>query len=204
MSVLYESLSDADRARILTNKKVTDIATNDQGVEVHCEDGSAYHGSIIIGADGVHSKVRQRMRDLAIQSSATEVNEEKLYLSEYRVLWCTFPRQPGSETGDALEIHGTDVSLQCFSGSDLTWIFIYERLEKPTRDRVSYTQEDVEALAMRRGDLPISEHLKVKDIFPRRYLASMANLEEGILKHWSWGRIVLVGDACHKFTPIRA
>lgn len=29
----------------------------------------------------------------------------------------------------------------------------------------------------------------------------MANLEEGILKHWSAGRIVLVGDACHKFTP---
>jgi 2-polyprenyl-6-methoxyphenol hydroxylase-like FAD-dependent oxidoreductase len=29
----------------------------------------------------------------------------------------------------------------------------------------------------------------------------MANLEEGIVQHWSWDRIVLVGDACHKFTP---
>ena len=29
----------------------------------------------------------------------------------------------------------------------------------------------------------------------------MTNLEEGIVDHWSWGRIVLVGDACHKFTP---
>ncbi|RYC57320.1 hypothetical protein CHU98_g8884 [Xylaria longipes] len=29
----------------------------------------------------------------------------------------------------------------------------------------------------------------------------MANLEEGIVKHWSWNRLVLVGDACHKFTP---
>lgn len=29
----------------------------------------------------------------------------------------------------------------------------------------------------------------------------MANLEEGIAKNWSWNRIVLAGDACHKFTP---
>jgi 2-polyprenyl-6-methoxyphenol hydroxylase-like FAD-dependent oxidoreductase len=29
----------------------------------------------------------------------------------------------------------------------------------------------------------------------------MANLEEDIPKHWSWGRVVLAGDACHKYTP---
>ncbi|RYP04849.1 hypothetical protein DL765_010029 [Monosporascus sp. GIB2] len=201
LTALYESLSEADKACILTNKEVTEIATNEHGVEVRCGDGSTYHGSIIIGADGVHSKVRQSMRELAIQSSASEVNKKKPYLSEYRVLWCTFPRQPDLETGDAIESHGTDVSLQCFNGHDRSWIFIYERLEKPTRDRVSYSQEDVEALAARCGDLSISEHVKVKDVFPKRYTAGMANLEEGIVKHWSWNRIVLVGDACHKLTP---
>ncbi|KAJ5876208.1 Monooxygenase FAD-binding [Penicillium soppii] len=30
--------------------------------------------------------------------------------------------------------------------------------------------------------------------------AGLTHLEEGILKHWSLGRIVLVGDSCHKFT----
>jgi 2-polyprenyl-6-methoxyphenol hydroxylase-like FAD-dependent oxidoreductase len=29
----------------------------------------------------------------------------------------------------------------------------------------------------------------------------MVNLEEGVVKNWSWGRLVLVGDAAHKFTP---
>ncbi|KAF7589930.1 hypothetical protein BBP40_003510 [Aspergillus hancockii] len=29
----------------------------------------------------------------------------------------------------------------------------------------------------------------------------MSNLEEGILRYWSLGQVVLAGDACHKRTP---
>lgn len=183
------------------NKTVTDIVTHNDGVEVRCEDGSIYHGSILIGADGVHSKVRQTMRESAIRASATRVNEENPYLSEYKVLWSTFPRQPCMEPGETIEIHGKDVSLQCLNSQKRSWLFIYERLERPTRDRMSYSRKDVEAFAKRHSDLAISEQLKVKDVFPKRYTAGMSNLEEGIVKHWSYGRMVLVGDSCHKFTP---
>lgn len=156
---------------------------------------------MVIGADGVHSKVRQKMRELAIQVSEPQVNEEKPYLSEYKVLWCTFPRQPCNEPGDTIEIHGKDVSLQCLNSQNRSWLFIYERLAQPTWERVSYSEEDVDGFAKRHGDLATGEQLKVKDVFPKRYTAGMSNLEEGIVKHWSWDRIVLVGDACHKFTP---
>ncbi|KAK9482016.1 hypothetical protein V1527DRAFT_477760 [Lipomyces starkeyi] len=201
LKVLYESLSKTDKARVLTNKKVINITTNESGVEVRCADGTVYKGSIVIGADGAHSTVGQIMRELAVRYSKLELNEEKPYVSEYRALWCTFPRQPGFETGDAFETHGTDVSLQFLNSHDRSWIFIYERLNEPTRERVSYSESDVEALATRWGDLPIGEKLRVKDIFSQRYTAGMANLEEGIVQHWSWDRIVLVGDACHKLTP---
>lgn len=156
---------------------------------------------MVIGADGVNSKVRQKMRELAIKSSAPQVNEDKPYLSTYKVLWCTFPRQPCNEPGDTIEIHGKNVSLQCLNSQNRSWLFIYERLEHPNRERVSYSQEDVDSFAKRHGDLAIGQQLKVKDVFPKRYTAGMSNLEEGIVKHWSWDRIVLVGDACHKFTP---
>ncbi|KAI0452446.1 hypothetical protein F5B21DRAFT_516079 [Xylaria acuta] len=202
LRALYDSLSETDEARILTNKKVMDIAVTVLTVEVtvRCNDGSSYNGQIVIGADGVHSKVRQSMRELAVKSGTSDINEEKPYLSGYRVLWCTFPRQTGLEQGDSIESHGTDVSIQCLISHDRSRVFIYERLEKPTRDRVPYSQDDVEALAARYGGLPISETLKVKDVFSKRYMAGMANLEEGIVKHWSWNRLVLVGDACHEFT----
>jgi flavin-dependent dehydrogenase len=31
--------------------------------------------------------------------------------------------------------------------------------------------------------------------------AGLTNLEEEIISRWSWGRIVLVGDAAHKVNP---
>ncbi|KAI3390478.1 hypothetical protein diail_9555 [Diaporthe ilicicola] len=201
VTLLYDSLSQADKECILMNKTVTDVVTGIDGVEVCCGDGTTYRGSIVVGADGAHSIVRQFMRELAVKTSSPKVNEQRPYLSEYKVLWSTFPRQPTMDPGDTIEIHGKDVSLQCLNSQNRSWLFIYERLAKPTRERVSYYQKDVEAFAERHGNLAIGEQLKVKDVFPKRYTAGMSNLEEGIVKHWSWGRIVLAGDACHKFTP---
>ncbi|KAG8164247.1 hypothetical protein KVR01_006165 [Diaporthe batatas] len=191
----------ADKARIHTGKKVIGVTINKDNIEVFCGDGTTFCGSVVIGADGVHSKVRQSMRNLAIECSERKFNVEKPYLSEYKVLWCTFPRQPCNEPGDTVEIHGRDVSLQCINSQKRSWLFIYEKLAAPTRDCVSYSQQDVEEFATRHGELAVCEHLKVKDVFPKCHTAGMSNLEEGIVEHWSWGRMVLVGDACHKFTP---
>lgn len=201
MTLLYESLSAADKDRIHTDKLVLGVATKEDRIEIRCADGSTYRGNMVIGADGVHSKIRERMRQVAIKSSARIFNVEKPYLSEYKVLWCTFPREPCNDPGDTVEIHGRDVSLQCINGKTRSWLFIYENLATPTRDRVSYSQQNVVEFATRHGELAVCEHLKVKDVFPKCSTAGMSNLEEGIVEHWSWDQMVLVGDACHKFTP---
>ena len=49
------------KGRVLTGKKVQTIEQDGRGVTVHCTDGSSYHGDIVVGADGVRSKVRQEM-----------------------------------------------------------------------------------------------------------------------------------------------
>ncbi|KAL6408424.1 hypothetical protein AUP68_08281 [Ilyonectria robusta] len=162
--------------------------------------GSTYEGSIVIGADGVHSKTRRLMRKLALESNPqAEWDAETPYTCAYRCMWCSFPRP--SDSGEAFETQHKDQSVMYLTGHERGWIFLYEKLPEPTTERTSYTDVDVDAFAARFADFPVTDTLKVKDVFAKKLTAGMANLEEGVLQHWSMGRIALVGDACHKFTP---
>ncbi|KFX85808.1 hypothetical protein O988_09889 [Pseudogymnoascus sp. VKM F-3808] len=200
IETLYKSLCIKAEGSVLTGKKVMDIASDNDGVKVTCADGTAYEGSMVLGADGVHSETRRTMRKLALLSNPkTEWDPEVPYTSAYRCMWCSFPRT--SESGEGFETHHTDRSAMYLTGHDRGWIFLYEKLPQPTKEQTFYTEKDVEAYAARFADFPVNETLKVKDVFPMRLTSGMANLEEGLVENWSWGRIVLVGDACHKFTP---
>lgn len=169
-------------------------------MRVTCTDGSTYDGSMVIGADGVHSKTRRLMREQALKENRQrDWDEETPFPALYRCMWCSFPR-PGN-CGQATDTQSRDMSTMFLAGRERGWIFLYERLPESTTSRVKYTEEDRAAFAARFADFPVTEKLKVKDVYATRLTEGMANLEEGILKHWSWGRIVLAGDACHKYTP---
>ncbi|KAI1482440.1 FAD/NAD(P)-binding domain-containing protein [Daldinia eschscholtzii] len=202
---IYEGLSESDQARVLTDKKVTEVTSDDEGVTVRCADGTRYDASIVVGADGVHSAVRKHMRNIALKTSPKiKIDQEKPFVAEYRMLWASFPLQGDKHDGPpgfGGTSNCTDHSLQYVLGKDIGWIFIYERLPKPTRDPVRYTEEDVIAVGERWKDVAFGTKLKVKDVFSKRIHAGMTNLEEGVLKRWFFERIVLVGDAAHKFTP---
>ncbi|KAI1415621.1 FAD/NAD(P)-binding domain-containing protein [Hypoxylon sp. FL1857] len=201
---IYDGLSESEKSWVLTNKKVTGISTDDSGVSVLCADGTKYDGSVIIGADGVHSVVRRRMRELALKASPTiDIDDEKPFISEYKTAWFSFPLQgdeKGGPPGRAWWCHEKDYSAQYLLGVDRAWAFIYERLPAPTRESPRYTEADTIAFVEKRGDLFLCDNLQVKDVFPQRYHGGMTILQEGVLKRWTWGRIVLVGDAAHKFT----
>lgn len=150
------------------------------------------------------------MRTLALKdpskADAADIDEENPFVSNYKMMWCSFPSQGEGDvhggSGAAQDTHGDGHSLQFLTCEKRSWIFMYERLPEPTRDRVNYTQEDVVAYAEKWGDMPLDSGLKVRDVFAQRYHAGMTNLAEGILKRWTWGgRLVLAGDAAHKFTP---
>ncbi|KAI0171961.1 FAD/NAD(P)-binding domain-containing protein [Hypoxylon sp. FL1284] len=204
---LYEGLRKADQAKVFTDKVVSDITVDDSGAAVQCRDGTRYEGSIVVGCDGVHSVVRKKIRALALQEAASgEVDEENPFLSTYRMMWCSFPSQgEGKEhggPGSAQDVHGPGHSAQFLVGEKRSWMFVYERLATPTREPARYTQADVEAYADKWGDMPLDGSLRVRDMFAQRYHADMTNLDEGILRRWhSGGRLVLAGDAAHKFTP---
>ncbi|KEZ43252.1 hypothetical protein SAPIO_CDS4948 [Scedosporium apiospermum] len=160
----YDNFPDETKARYLTNKRVTSIESGEEGVKVTAADGSVFEGSIVIGADGVHSVARKIVRELALaEDPKRDWDPENPFPAEYRCLWFSFP--------------------------------------PPTEPDTVYDDKDVEDFVAKVAEYPVTETLKVKDLFEKRQTAGLSDLGEGIAMHWSWGRIVLVGDAIHKFTP---
>jgi 2-polyprenyl-6-methoxyphenol hydroxylase-like FAD-dependent oxidoreductase len=204
--VLYDNLPAAAQANILTSKRVSDVQATADGASVICKDGSSYAGALVIGADGAHSVIRDRMRALALEAGSAAVNDATPFLTTYRCLWMRFPTAdfPNMRPGFVSETHGHDASTQLFVGEETGVTGIYERLEAPTRDRLRFTTADQDALAARWGHIALTEGGTVTfaDVYARRQQAGLVSLEEGVVDHWSWGgRVVLVGDAAHKFTP---
>jgi 2-polyprenyl-6-methoxyphenol hydroxylase-like FAD-dependent oxidoreductase len=205
--VLYDTLPAESQSRMLPNKRVATITTTATGVEVACRDGTTYTGSILVGADGAHSLIRDQMRGLALQDDATPaeaVNPEHPFLTTYNAMWIRFPTTQGLKPGDAGETHGTDAAIQLFAGEDSAVVGIYARLPEPTEERIRWTAQDEARFVERWGHLRVSDGWTVKDTYEQRIGAGLVSLEEGVVPHWSWNRIVLAGDAAHKFTPSTA
>lgn len=191
------------QAKILTNKTLTSIGSTPDGVNVHCADGTTHSGTIVLAADGAHSIVRNTMRDLALQNGGA-ANDEKPFLTTYRCLWFRFPSStmPDQPAGSTSETHGPGASTQSFLGDDSGVTGVYERMGTPTRDRAQYTKADERALVDRWGHLPLMGGVTIRSAYETSMQSGLVNLEEGVVKNWHWGgRVVLAGDAAHKFTP---
>ncbi|KAK1955720.1 FAD binding domain-containing protein [Colletotrichum sublineola] len=203
IQALYDNLPKAAKLRYITGKKLASITSTETGVSVTCDDGSSYTGSLVVGADGVHSMTRQEMRRLAIKSNPsyeTTWDPIRPYTTNYLCVWASFPRP--SEPGLSYETHSRNKSIMYITGKERGWIFLYKKLSSSTTDRIALNSDEVNEAANEFMDWPLAENLKVSDVWEDRYNAGGAGLEEGICNNWSWnGRVVLVADAAHKFTP---
>lgn len=61
LRTLYQHIQFKDRLR--TGTAVVSYAQEANRVSVQASDGLTYHGDILIGADGIHSRVRQIMSE---------------------------------------------------------------------------------------------------------------------------------------------
>lgn len=59
IQVLYDKIQD--KSKVLTSHRVQSIETGTSSSTVTTTTGQTYTGNIVVGADGIHSKVRQEM-----------------------------------------------------------------------------------------------------------------------------------------------
>lgn len=74
IQVLYDTIQD--KSKVLTSKRVTAVENMDTSIMVTTRDGSTYSGDILVGADGIHSTVRQQMLLAARLEANTIYSEE--------------------------------------------------------------------------------------------------------------------------------
>ncbi|KAK5657322.1 hypothetical protein OQA88_3386 [Cercophora sp. LCS_1] len=190
------------RERLLKDKKVSDIEVHDDGVKVVCTDSSEFEGSIIMGADGVYSKVRRLLaKKKPTQGGATKKSRKSQIEASYAALFGAAPALPDTPRDTFFETHGPEMQMQAAVNSGVQYFAIYGKLPEATSERRTFTDADKEEFVRRFGEFHLIPGTKVADMVAKSTWAHMVLLEEGVVNVWYGDRVVLVGDAVHKMTP---
>ncbi|KAK4211287.1 hypothetical protein QBC37DRAFT_14535 [Rhypophila decipiens] len=220
LRLLYDSLPPGVQDKIITGKAFADIQTDpdqeDGGVVVTCSDGTIKRGDIVIGADGVHSKVREViMRESAKMNKAGESavgirEKHDPFVAEFRcVFGYTAHLLPGLEPRKIYEMHSTGASSQVFTFRDKAGFMIYQKMDRPStlnnrstegpetgKTKRRYTFSDVEEFMLQVGNFPVAScdkqangtgSVKVNDLYKASCWTVLSDLHEGIVDHWHAG-----------------
>lgn len=203
IEVLYRTLPEAAKARIHLKKRVSDIEVHSVGVSVHCEDGTTEEGSIVIGADGVHSRTRQCMAAATARTPPKALQEaESPYVSPYRGLFGNVPELPGLKPRYVYFAAQQGASVQLITSEGHAWWYLYEA-QQPTRERRRYTEKEKRDMMDKYADLHVAPGYRLRDLLTMNVGdIGMFNLQEGNVQRWTQGgRVALVGDAVRKLNP---
>ncbi|KAL4783260.1 FAD/NAD(P)-binding domain-containing protein [Aspergillus varians] len=201
--ILYTSLKDKE-SKVRTSAEVVDIATSPDGVRVALKDGSVETGSVVIGADGVHSKTRSLMQALAQKSTGQAVDVDPM-LSTFHGI---FARASNDDLhvpeGVLFESRGSGAVIQCTATRDTVHFVTLKPLPAPTTERIRFSPREMDEYATSLGQIGVCPGVRFEDLWRSadKSSARMLCQEEGFLRSWHHGRIALVGDAAHKSTSV--
>ncbi|KIA75418.1 hypothetical protein HK57_00138 [Aspergillus ustus] len=209
LDILYTSLPDT--SRVLVGKSVVSVEQEHNGrngMSVRTNDGSVYHGDLVVGADGVHSRVRREMWRFAElkQPGHITAKEKNCLKVDYACIFGisgSFPDlhlAPGEQVASLNEGR----SFLTFPGKDgrVFWFFL-QKLDKqyPYSSAPRWSSTEIEKSAEQFAGDHIWNGIQFGDLWKHRRVVGITNLEEGVFSTWHCGRVVCIGDSMHKMAP---
>lgn len=205
--MLYSQVKNKDRIHV--KKRVDVIEPLEGSVRVTTTGGHSYSGDIVLGADGIHSKVRSEMRRIAntVDPSLFEPKEEDEVPCYYQCHFGAAQDVEGWPSSDQSFTTGTGVSCLVVSGpKGRCYWFVFVRLPeaKYGKDIPRYSKEDAEEFVKKYENLQITETLTFHQVHAKRVDGSstLTAIHEVVFKKWFFGRMLLVGDSAHKVRKI--
>lgn len=199
IDILYQEIK---RREITINysKKLKDLRQDDESVTAYFEDGTKATGSLLIGADGTHSKTRELIFPYE-------------YL-RYNGKWAVFGMAEEGTLGAAEQFMQQDDLISYFKDDfnftiskhhpsrkeRLSWVFIQNQERKVPKKYFDEKPADVfkDELAAKFSDFkePIGELIRRSSTFFPTQVYSAGNLPK-----FSFKRVALIGDALQTTDP---
>ncbi|KAK2810205.1 hypothetical protein FQN50_003175 [Emmonsiellopsis sp. PD_5] len=192
-----------DKSKIVSGKSVVSYSENEHGITVRTADGSSFHGDILVGADGFNGTVKSLLlKEIAQAGESTDDIDD--FSSEYKCLSATSTFHPidhDFELGHTYSSHfnGYLTSVIAASRNRMHWfLFVPSIPTTKVPNLPIFSAEDVEKYAQAYSEAKMCEDFTVGDVWNTRMQASLSPIIEGVMKKWSHGRVVLMGNAVHQ------
>lgn len=192
-SELYERLLEAAPAEMIaTSHDFTRYEESGDGVVLHFADGRRYSADLVIGADGIQSKVREQLW------GASELKHLGI------AVWLGWCELQGPERKKIVINHDHQFQMGYaplrFKGRDcFEWWFVEKCSENQAEpsDPARYVRERIQHFAY-----PVPQILEATDTTHNLFRWVVKYRKP--LKQWSRGRVTIMGDAAHPTSPYAA
>ncbi|KAH2879615.1 orotidine-5'-phosphate decarboxylase, partial [Aspergillus fumigatus] len=192
--------------RVKLGHQVVNIESTPDGVTVRTGHGHVYQGDLVVGADGVHSRVRAEMWRLATASQGEIFRSEYNKLTiDYACIFGISSPVDQLEPGEQITCYNDGWSILSVIGQNgrVFW-FLFIKLDKESvydgsrKNGPRFSPADARAHCERLAHEPVWNGVKFGHVWAQCEVFQMTPLEEGLFSKWYWRNIVCIGDSMHK------